>query len=185
MKKNLAKYIPFGIAGLLTLQYLIKVFFSSDIVSANGDVSSVSVLDSVIFATVGLVITLILIIIKNEFWKYSFLTLTILSLTPWVRFFDYSFSFGIKPISIELIALGLLIGHLVLNPEMLAILSKMTKPTEENIKEIEDKKANHFENRVKDFEQKFRKKTKKELEQIVAENELIPEAVEAAKRILR
>ena len=58
------------------------------------------------------------------------------------------------------------------------------EPGEENVKMNVELKAKQFERIVNRFERKFESKQKSELERIVKENILVPEAVEAAKRLL-
>jgi hypothetical protein len=185
MKRNLKQYIPFGFALLLTSQYLLKVLLTSETINIKGETVSVSFLDSILFGAIGLLITLVFILLKKKVWKVVFTIVIVASFTPWIQFWDYTFAFGISPISLDLIGLALLISHLTFNSEILKPILEKFKPAEKDLENQEKVKALHFENRIKDFERKFMKKTNNELQQIVEKKELIPEALEAAERILR
>ena len=58
MNKNLKQLIPFGIATLLVLLHTFQVL----IMSANNENESYSIMDTVQYASFGLIVTLILII---------------------------------------------------------------------------------------------------------------------------
>jgi len=136
--------------------------------------------DSVLYAGFGLVIVLTLILVNKPAWKYAFAVLTILAFTPWISFYTYTFSFGIGFISFEATALSLLIFHLILNQEVFQSFKTIIKPKPES----QESKQSKFESSVNGFETRFSKKSTDELRNIVEQNSLVPEAVEAAKRLL-
>jgi len=185
MKKNISQLIPFGIAIIFVLIHVIQVLTTSSYLNENGEIVSYSVVDSVQYASIGLVVTLILVILKKNIWKYVFLVLILLSFTGLVQFYNRTFSIGIGPLIIEMTALGLLIFHLVLNPDITPKIKLNLEPSEKNLQKKKELKKEQFENSVNRFEGKFKSKQKKELERIVNEKTLIPEAVEAARRLLK
>lgn len=184
MKKNLIKLIPFSVAVILVLTHVIQVLTQSSYLNEDGATVSYLVVDSVLYASIGLAITLILIILKQAYWKYVFLGLIILSFTSIIQFSNQSFSIGIGSLSIEMTALGLLIFHIMMNPDLFPAIKLKGEPSEESIKKKGKLKTEQFENSVKLFEGKFKAKQKQELELIVNESTLVPEAVEAARRLL-
>lgn len=102
----------------------------------------------------------------------------VVALTPLIQFYSQTFSFGIGIIQFELTALGLLIFHLGLNNEVL-------RDTLDFFKTSETEKEENNERKIESFQRKFASKDKTELEKIVDENFLVPEAVEAARRLLK
>ena len=185
MKKKLTQLIPFGVAVILVLIHVIQVLTTASYLNENGETVSYSVVDTIQYASIGLAITLILIVLKKDFWKYVFLILILLSFTGLIQFYNQTFSIGIGPLSLEMTALGLLILHLAMNPDIITKIKLKLEPSEESLKKNEELKKEQFENSVNRFEGKFKSKQKSELERIVNENSLIPEAVEAASRILK
>lgn len=170
MKKKLTQLIPFGVAVILVLIHVIQVLTTASYLNENGEMVSYSVVDTVQYASIGLAITLILIL---------------LSFTGLIQFYNQTFSIGIGPLSLEMTALGLLIFHLAMNPDIITKIKLKLELSEESLKKNEELKKEQFENSVNRFEGKFKSKQKSELERIVNENSLIPEAVEAARRILK
>jgi hypothetical protein len=185
MKKKLSQLIPFGVAVMLVLIHVIQVLTTASYLNENGETGSYSIVDTVQYASIGLAITLILIILKKDIWKYMFLILILLSFTGLIQFYNQTFSIGIGPLSLEMTALGLLIFHLAMNPDIISKIKLKLEPSEESLKKKEELKKKQFENSVNRFEGKFKSKQKNELERIVNENSLIPEAVEAARRLLK
>jgi len=185
MKKNLLQFIPFGVAIILVLIHVIQVLTTSSYLNENGETVSYSVVDTVQYGSIGLAITLILIFLKKNIWKYVFLTLILLSFTGLIQFYNQTFSIGIGPLSLEMTALGLLIFHLAMNPDIISKIKLNLEPSQESLQKKEELKKEQFENSVNRFEEKFKSKQKNELERIVNENTLIPEAVEAARRLLK
>ena len=180
-KKELPKLIPFGIASFLVLMHGVEMLLKPDYVNEDGETVYYRVIDSVQYAGLGLLIVLALILLKKPVWKYVFSVLTILALTPLINFFNYTLVLGIGIIQFEATALGLLMLHFAFNPDVFSAFKSLFKPNEET----EEERTNRFEQSVHRFEIKFQKKSKEQLESIVAENFLVPEAIEAAKRLLQ
>lgn len=179
-KKELPKLIPFGIACILFLTYVIQVLLIPSHLNEEGNEVIYSMVDSVKYAGFGLAIVLTLILVNKPVWKYVFAILTIMAFSEYINFYPNTFSFGIGFISFEVTALSLLIFHLVLNPEVFQSFKGFIKPKPESEDSIQSK----FESAVNSFETRFSTKSTNELQNIVEQNSLVPEAVEAAKRLL-
>ena len=184
MRKNLIEYTAFGIAMMLTLAHIAEVMFTPSFINKVGEKVSISIVDSILYAAFGLIITLIFIILKQKYWKYVFLVLILLAFSTLINFYSRTLSIGIGFVQIEFTALALLILHLGTNPGIISSFLNLFEPSERNLREREKVRLNQFEIMVKNFERKFEPKNKKQLEIIVQENKLIPEAIEAAKRLL-
>ena len=184
-KQTYIKLIPFGIAVLLTLISFIQVLMIPSTVNEKGETVNYVVSDSILYASFGLLIVLIFIIQKKEYWKHSFAILLIIAFTPLIQFYNQTFSFGIGFLQLEITALGLLIFHLILNKEPYNDFKKIFEISEETKQKNKKLKSEQFESRINIFEKKFSTKSKTELERIVDENSLIPEAIEAAKRLIK
>ncbi|MBU2062204.1 MAG: hypothetical protein KKH44_10200, partial [Bacteroidetes bacterium] len=70
MKKNLSQLIPVGVAIILVLIHVIQVLTTASYLNENGETVSYSMVDTVLYASIGLAITLILIVLKKDIWKY-------------------------------------------------------------------------------------------------------------------
>ena len=184
MKKKILSLIPFAIAAIFVLTHLIQTWTIPSTITLDGEITSYSIIDSVFYASIGLVVTFVLILFKQEYWKFIFLGLILLSFTSVIQFYNYTFTVSCGSLNIELTALGLLILHLVLNPDIIPSIKTKLKPSEETLKKRDELKVAHTESMIKKFVQKFESKSQEELEGIVSKNELIPEALEAAKRLL-
>lgn len=184
MKKNLIQLLPFFIATALVVLHIIEVQIISYNSGQNGEATPYSIIDAVFYAAIGLSITLIFILFKQTYWKYLFLGLVLLSFTPLIQFYNWTFSISIGFVSIEMTAFGLLILHLGLNSEMIHNIISKLEPSEETVRKQQELKAEQIENKIKRFELKFKSKKKSELESIVNEKSFVPEAIEAAKRLL-
>jgi hypothetical protein len=176
-RQEIFKLIPFGIATLLVLISVIQVLMIPNTINDKGETVRYVVSDSILYASFGLIIVLIFIIQRKNYWKHAFGVLLIIALTPLIQFNSRTFSFGIGFIQFEITALGLLIFHLALNKEVL-------RDTLDFFKTSETEKEENKERQIESFQRKFASKDKNELERIVNENFLVPEAVEAAKRLL-
>lgn len=117
--KELIKRIPFLIAFILVLISIIQVLMSPDSFNEDGETISYTLNDSILYASFGLIMVLILIIIKNNYWKHAFGILLIIALTSFIEFFSQTLSIEIGFLNFELTALVLLILHLFLNKEVL------------------------------------------------------------------
>lgn len=184
MKRTVLQLIPYVLAAVLVLTHIIQVLTSSSFLNDNGELSYYSFVDSVLYASLGLAITLVFILLKKSYWKYVFLGVILLSLTEFVEFYPVTFTIGIGVLSIEMTSLGLLIFHITMNPDMISSIRLKIKPSEKSIKEKEEHEVQRFEANVNHFIEKFASKQRSELERIVNEQSLIPEAIEAARRLL-
>lgn len=181
MKKPLLQLLPFGIATLLVLFEIIETVLTPGYVNEDGIPVTYSILDDVLYAGLGLIPVLILILLKKPIWKYLFALLALAAQTPWIQFYSFTFSIGIGFISFELTALGLLSLHLILNPEVYRSFMELVSVEPES----ETSKKEKFESSVNGFLSKFSEKSIEELETIVEENSRVPAAVEAARRLLQ
>ncbi len=179
-KKELPKLIPFGIACTLFLTYAIQVLLIPSHVNEDGNQVTYSMVDSVKYGGFGLAIVLTLILVNKPVWRYVFTILAVAAFSPFINFYPNTFFFGIGVVSFEVTALSLLIFHLVLNPEVFQPFKTLIKSKPES----DELKQSKFESSVNGFKTRFNKKTTDELRSIVEENSFIPEAVEAAKRLL-
>ena len=84
-----------------------------------------------------------------------------------------------------MISLTTLILHLTYNKDVVEKILDFFKSSEKEIQQMEKSKQMDFEFRISKFEQKFANKSEKELLAIIGENQLIPEAIEASKRLLK
>ena len=173
--------MSFGIASLLTLVSIISVLTKNTSINENGEVQRYQVINPVIYAAVGLIIVLVLLVVKIKLWKYLFAILVLLALFGVLQFHYYVIHFGIEGlISIELTAIILLGLHLYFNPE---ILYKRNFSPEE-IEKQNQKKQENDEKSISSFMLRFDSKSEYELKQIVQEEKYVPDAIEAAKRLL-
>jgi hypothetical protein len=176
-RNEITRLIPFGIATILVLTSIVQVMLIPNTVNTNGETVRYVVSDAVLFASVGLAIVLTLRIFRKKAWKHTFAILLALALTPLIQFSNHTFSFGIGIIQFELTALSLLIFHLAINKEILQFKSPLFTSS------ILEKEAQQ-EQLVEHYRRKFASKNKRELERIVEEKFLVPEATEAARRLL-
>ena len=187
LKKN-RQYIPFVIASFLVILHYGEVMISNQYVDPSAStIRYLSILQPVKLAAIGLTITLILILLKQFYWKLVFLILIMVSFTPLMGFSSHTYGIRFDEILIELIPLGLLTSHILLNPDLVKFMLRydVESALEEDIELLESKPKPTNESLVKRFERKFSSKTKVELQDIVNENRLVPAAVEAAKRLLK
>lgn len=176
------KYISFIIAFILSIIYFINFLILPSSKEISGEIYNYSIYDSVVYGFIGLVLTLILVIFKKNIWKYLFLILILLSFTELIEFSNLRVSFTFGFLNVNLISLVFLISHLALNSEMFFNIIQKINPDKEISQELQNQ---YFEERVNQFEVNFKNKSKTDLEQIIKENKLLPEAVEAARRILK
>lgn len=90
--KKLAQLIPFISASLFVLTPIFQVLSQSNSITYNRTIIYTTVEDSVFYASIGLAITFILILLKKNAWKYLFLGLILLSFTHIIQFSNWSFS---------------------------------------------------------------------------------------------
>ncbi len=160
--------------------HIIQTLLKPGYTNADGHHVVYVVSNSIKYGAFGLSIVLTLILVNKSVWKHVFAILVLFAFTPVVSFYGKTFSVGIGYFQIEFTALSLLILHFILNPELIRTFKAFLRP-----QELSDEAKNEkFEVAVISFQGKFEKKTLAELENIVSENVLIPEAIEAAKRLL-
>ncbi|MBD0402447.1 hypothetical protein [Flammeovirga sp. EKP202] len=176
--KESIKYIPLGIATLLTIPYFIENTFFQNLQLENDGSIHFSYYTKFSLSYVGLLISIILLLLKNEYWKHAFATLLLAGTFHLVQIFHLIFSIEIGFIHIDITSLLLLIAHIKVNP----VLSEEIKPM---LKKNEKQHLQSNEFKIQFFEKKFEKNDIFELRVIVQENTLIPEAIEAAKRVIR
>lgn len=184
MKNKVFKLIPFGIACFLVLKHVLEILTQKTIIGENGEVTTYRILDSVLYALVGLLITLALVILKRKVWKWLFLGLVILTFTPFVHFYNVRFYFNFFGLDIDLAALGLLILHLSLNSEMIPTIKWALGSEQKSVEKDNEVRTQQIEQRIHEFEKRFETKTAKELQQIADDKDSLHEAKEAAKRVL-
>ncbi len=184
MKKNLISLLPFAIAILLVVIHIIQVYSSPAYIDENGASVSYSMTDTVLYMFIGLIITFIFIVLKQPYWKYVFLGLTLIGLTSVFQFYNHTLFIGIGPLRIELTALSLLIVHLIVNPDIVTTIKLKFKPSEQSLQNSVRVNEEKYESRVRRFEKKFESKSLVELKQLINDHQLIPEAIEAAKRLV-
>lgn len=179
-KKDIYKLIPFGIASTLVLIHAIEVLLTPGYVNAEGNQVTYSMVDSVKYSGLGLLIVLALVFINRPVWKYLFAVITIVALTPLISFYSHTFSIGIGFLSFEVTALSLLIFHCLLNPEIFEFIKSVFETEQES----EHDRQAKYEATVNGFERRFGSKSTEELRNIISKNILTNEAIEAAKRLL-
>ncbi len=180
IKKEFYKFIPFTIAFALVLIHVLGVMFNPGYINESGEQVKYLVLNSVMFSGIGLSGVLLLILLRQPVWKYLCAIVMVAALTPALSFSSSEFFLGIMGINIELKVLGLLILHLVLNPD---ILPALTIPTG-NTQESRESRKSEFEAAVTGFETRFRNNSVPELEHIKTNKDMVPAAREAARRLL-
>ena len=176
-KKQFFKFIPFKIATLLVLISIIEVLVIPNFINEIGQEFSFEIIDSVIYALFGLIVVLFFIIQRSRYWSYAFGILLVIGFTPLIKFYNQSFLLGIGFLKIDLITLSILIFHLKMNKEVLDYILNFLKPSEEAIEKSKERQ-------IKNFEERFSKKNISELEKIINSKLFLPEAKEAAKRLL-
>ncbi len=177
-RQKIIKFIPFGIAMLLVLISIFQAFKIPNTINDKGETVLYLVSDSILYALFGLIIVFIFFILRKNYWKHIFAIVLVYALTPIVQFYTMSLSFGIGFINIDLIALALLTFHLLVNKEVLR--DTLNLFTTSDVRKEENK-----ERQIANFQKKFASKDQRELEKIVDEKFLKPEAVEAARRLLQ
>ena len=174
-KSSMIPLVPYSLALLLDLISIIMVLLMTDSIISNGLISSFG--DDFLFGTLGLAVVSVLVLRKKYYWKHAFGLLLVLALTPWVSFFNISFGFGIGFLKFDLIPLGLLIFHVSVNREVKDDLLAFVPSAEINREEKSEKE-------IQDFQEKFAGRSDDELKAISTDSKRVPEAREAARRLL-
>lgn len=110
-QKELPKLIPFSIAFIFVLIYLVEILLNPVYNNEQGYQITYSFHNSILYAGFGLLLVLLLIILNKPAWKYLCAIVMILALTPLVSFYNSELFLVIFGIEIELKTLGLLILH--------------------------------------------------------------------------
>lgn len=166
---NMTKNIPLIIASGLSLLTLSGTFISN-IFDSSGYTYLYET--DIIIGAIALVLLWTSKLINKKIWIYLLLLTLIASFSNWVDFSNIKLSFSIGSLEINLIALTLTISHFVLNSDTFQIKEK----TQEDI-------TNEFETKVDYYINKFSSKSLDELK-TRENNDLIPEAKEAIKRLI-
>jgi len=128
---------------------------------------------------VGSTICLNLFLLNKNSWINIFTILLILKTTFLLPNFFISFSLYFFYFTVNILPLVLLIVHLKLNK--ISILSIVQK-----IHKADKTKDNETQSMISRFEQKFKSKSKKELEDIIANSDVMTkEAIQAASNLLK
>jgi hypothetical protein len=151
-------------------------------IDEEGRITTYVLAGSLFYGAIGLFAVLNLILLKRHIWKYVFLLLILSSFSSYLDLVGYV---HLSILYIDLIALSILILHLVFNTDMAYSILNFFKPSNEEIQQIEKSQQGSFEYRISKFEQKFANKSENELLSIIQENQFIPEAIEASKRLLK
>ena len=165
----MTKNIPLIIATGLSFLTLLGTFISN--ISDTGEYTYLYGTD-IIIGSIALLLIWTSKLINKKLWIYLLLLAFSASFSNWVDFSNIKLSFSIGSLEINLIALTLTISHFILNSDTFQVKEK----TQEDI-------ANEFEKKVEYFMNKFSSKSLQEL-QIRENNDLIPEAKEAIKRLI-
>lgn len=142
--------------------------------------SGYAVNSEMLFGLGALCILSILIFSKKDYWKHIYTVVLLISWTGLLQFtfVRYTLTFFIL---IDLIAFSLLFLHLFGNPDTIKFYkSLIPKPYKKFEKDYE-----LDQERITHFMEKFERKTTAELKQIIEENDRVPEAVEAAKKLVK
>jgi len=176
--RNIQKFIPFGIAVGLVLISTIQVLFAPKTLDEQGEVIRYTLNNTEIYAAFGLLVVLVFVILKQRIWKHLYAILLLLAVASFIQFYNVTFHLYIGFLEVEFTALGLLIFHLVVNKDVWYDFLNMFKKSEAE-------KLDEKHSKIRYFENQFRLKNQIELKQIVEQQELVPEAIEAAERLLR
>lgn len=128
-------------------------------------------------------ISFVLFIFKIKYWKYLFSVLLVLNFFDIIEFNYYSTYVGISGLRINIIPFLFLFFHMFLNSESL------DRSDNKNYFSIfhksEKTKKNAYNSKVERFENKFKNKSKKQLEEIIENKDVMTkEAIKAASNLL-
>lgn len=166
--KPTVKHIPILIATILVAFSIASTFLSNMKASNFQFVYS----NAVLLMAGGLAITWLSMFIKSNLWVYLLLFLFIASFSEYVAYGTFEINFSIGAITIDLIALPLVISHVLINADSFK-LSKTQKEDEDD-----------FEHKIAFFIKQHENKSMDELEKLV-DSDLLPEAKEAVQRIIQ
>jgi len=167
LKKEIKKIIPLLVSILLVIISIGIVLTTEYILNIKHYIGMIALGISVLFYYK-----------KKEFYYYLFPLTLIAGIINLIDFFYISYNFGIGILQFNPIFLALLIVFLVLNKDKISELFPEKEMDTEKEKEI-------FENKIKNFENKFLNKTEFELKEIISEKSpYVEEARIAGKRLL-
>lgn len=167
-------------ACFFALAHVYEVLSTNLSYSNQGSLTRYEIVDQVKYGAFSLLLVAVLALARKEAWKQLFTLTILLSFTPLLKFSNSTYSIGVGPLDIDLLALVLLLAHLIFNKEALGFISKMAKPG----KSIKKDQVDHYEASVQNFTHRFRNKSQEELQHISTSKDMTNEAREAAKRLL-
>ncbi len=180
--KSIKSLIPFLLTSVFTLISVLTPLLTPSYVNANGETVSSGVISEVVIAAFSLSIVGLLVLTKSVYWKHVFLITIFLSWGGLIQFVPFGFQLSFGFIVLDFVALTIMFFHLMFNPDLLdEVLSYLPSRKAEKSK-LEEIQLN--EKRVEHFQNNFNSKSEAELKRIVEQNDRVPEAVEAARRIL-
>lgn len=178
--------IPFYIALIISAYPIIKYKLFPEKNSFFTIYQSVS--DKTYFTFILLIIVFVLTLFpKMKIWVYLYTLILVLCIPQLLTLSDSSFFLIIGTVYINLLPWCLLIIHVLVHGEYfgLKLISKKTENQVTSTNNIEENLPLELdETKTKGFEKRFDKKSTEELEEIIREKYLVPEAIEAATRIL-
>ena len=128
--------------------------------------------DSVKVGAVALGVVGLSIFLKRSIWVYLFLLVLIASFFPILSFTNLHLTFSIGPVTFDLVAIPLLTFHIFLNIHLFRFPEMSVKEKEES-----------NNGKIAFFLEKFESKSDDELLRM-DESDLLPEAIEARKKLL-
>ncbi|KXX69951.1 hypothetical protein [Flammeovirga sp. SJP92] len=172
--KNLMQFIPLGIVTLLSILYFLEINLTmyQDETITKGSHLSINI--KYLLAITGVSITYLLLFLKIDYWKHVFAVVLMTSIFQLTQF--YSFTFYVSFIDIS--SLALFIFHLSANKNLMDNFRSFHKKSEEEIVE-----SNEFQ--IQFFEKKYNQVHSDELKLIIHQNTMVPEAIEAARRLIQ
>lgn len=168
------KLTPFIIVISILIIYVLDIL----IWNLTQDSYSFLIIDEVKYSFWGITPVLIFIFLKKSVWKFLFSIVLMAAVLQYIQFYGTTFVLTIGFFKIEFKSFLLLIAHVVLNFDQFNIFH-ITRAEQKEKENSEEK-----ENGINFFEIKFQNKSKSELIKIVEEAELVPEALDAASRLL-
>jgi len=168
--RSLLKFIVFFFACAMVVRGWLDVFLLSAI-NPDGTIDFF-IPDPLLYSSIALGVVGLSVFFKRNIWAYLFLLTVIASFFPALSFTNLNLVIYIGPVKIDLIAISLLTAHVLLNPYM--IRKPDLSPKEQ------EKSTNQ---KVDFFMRQLEKKSDEELLRL-DDNDLLPEAIEAKRKIL-
>tara|TARA_B100000614_G_scaffold240498_1_gene240915 strand:+ start:301 stop:897 length:597 start_codon:yes stop_codon:yes gene_type:complete len=179
------KYLPLLVSLAISTLTIISILLKPGINNPDGSVSTYIVQTNLILGFIGLAIISILAILKKEIWSVLFILFQLIFFLDLVTIGNFSFYISLGPITINLTPIPFVLTHLKLNKDVLIKLKlkEPKDPTSINAKMESEKK--HFNTQIEIFKEKWKDKSKEELETIIENNVHELTAIEAAKQLLK